>query len=194
MVRPAGVAAAARAAAAEREAASRRASSVPNSSRTRCATFSRSSIGVDVPPVTPTMRALAERHVGRQVLGAFDLDRVGAGDLAEARQLLGIRRRPAADDDHDVDFPRGFERVLLPADRDRADGVDDLELVASRHHVGGELLELPGRLRDWEMSAIFLRRGIRSQSSSSSTTIAFGANPRRPTTSGCFGVPSSTIV
>ena len=46
----------------------------------------------------------------------------------------------------------------------------------------------------WEMRAIFFRRGIRSQSSSSSTTIASGANPSRPTTSGCFGVPSRTIV
>ena len=47
---------------------------------------------------------------------------------------------------------------------------------------------------DWVMSAIRLRRGIRSQSSSSSTTIASGANPSRPTTSGCLGVPSRTIV
>jgi hypothetical protein len=31
-------------------------------------------------------------------------------------------------------------------------------------------------------------------SSSSSTTIASGAKPRRPTTSGCLGVPSRTIV
>ena len=47
---------------------------------------------------------------------------------------------------------------------------------------------------DWEISAIFFLRGIWSQSSSSSTTIALGAKPRRPTTSGCFGVPRSTIV
>ena len=47
---------------------------------------------------------------------------------------------------------------------------------------------------DWVISAIRLRRGIRSQSSSSSTTIASGAKPSRPTTSGCFGVPSRTIV
>ncbi len=47
---------------------------------------------------------------------------------------------------------------------------------------------------DWEISAIFFLRGIWSQSSSSSTTMAFGAKPRRPMTSGCFGVPRSTIV
>ena len=47
---------------------------------------------------------------------------------------------------------------------------------------------------DWVISAIRLRRGIRSQSSSSSTTIASGAKPSRPTTSGCLGVPSRTIV
>ncbi len=45
-----------------------------------------------------------------------------------------------------------------------------------------------------EMRAIFLRRGIFGQSSSSSTTIASGAKPSRPTTSGCLGVPSRTIV
>ena len=40
------------------------------------------------------------------------------------------------------------------------------------------------------MSAIRLRRGMAaSHSSSSSTTIASGAKPRRPTTSGCLGVP-----
>ncbi len=47
---------------------------------------------------------------------------------------------------------------------------------------------------DWVMSAIRLRRGIRSQSASSSTTIASGAKPSSPTTSGCFGVPSRTTV
>ena len=41
---------------------------------------------------------------------------------------------------------------------------------------------------DCEMSAIRLRRGMAaSHSSSSSTTIASGAKPSRPTTSGCFG-------
>ena len=45
----------------------------------------------------------------------------------------------------------------------------------------------------WLSSAIFLRRGICSQSSSSSTTIASGAKPSRPTTSGWRGVPSRTI-
>ena len=43
---------------------------------------------------------------------------------------------------------------------------------------------------DCEMSAIRLRRGMAaSHSSSSSTTIASGAKPRSPTTSGCLGVP-----
>ena len=41
---------------------------------------------------------------------------------------------------------------------------------------------------DWLMSAIrFLRGMAASHSSSSSTTIASGAKPSRPTTSGCFG-------
>ncbi len=37
--------------------------------------------------------------------------------------------------------------VLLASDGDRADGVDDLELVGARGEVAGQLLELPGRLR-----------------------------------------------
>ena len=47
---------------------------------------------------------------------------------------------------------------------------------------------------DWVMRAIRFRRGIRSQSASSSTTIAPGAKPNRPTTSGWLGVPSRTMV
>ena len=47
---------------------------------------------------------------------------------------------------------------------------------------------------DWVIRAIRLRRGIRSQSGSSSTTMASGAMPRRPTTSGWFGVPRRTMV
>ena len=47
---------------------------------------------------------------------------------------------------------------------------------------------------DWVIRAIRLRRGMLAQSSSSSTTIASGAKPRRPTTSGCLGVPRRTMV
>ena len=103
--------------------------------------------------------------------------------------------RPSADDDHQVDLARRLERVLLAPDRHRADGVDDLQLVAPRDHERGELLELPrrlGRLADQRhllacagSAPSPLPRRRRSRS---------GAKPSRPTTSGCFGVPRSTIV
>ena len=81
-----------------------------------------------------------------QVGLALDLDRGLAGDPDEPRQLLRVRARPAADDDHQVDFLRRLDGVLLAPDRHRADGVDDLELVAAPDHERGELLELPRRL------------------------------------------------
>ena len=91
--------------------------------------------------------------------------------------------------------PRGeLHRVLLTADCDRAHGVDDLELVRAATMNAASFSNFQGGWVDWLMSAIRLRRGMRSQSSSSSTTIASGAKPRRPTTSGWFGVPSRTIV
>ena len=145
VVRPAGVAARSSAAWAS-AAAWVLASGVPAISRMCSATSRRSSIGVDVPPVTPTMTALREGRRVAEVVDVLDLDRLGPGDLAQPGQLLGVGARPAPDDDHQVDLAGGLEGVLLAADRDRADGVDDLELVGPRDHEGGQLLELPGRL------------------------------------------------
>ena len=51
-----------------------------------------------------------------------------------------------ADDDHQLDLAGQLERVLLAPDRDRADRVEDLELVRAADHERGELLELPRRL------------------------------------------------
>ena len=144
-MRPAGVAAPARAA---RESSSALAatSGVPASSSTRRATSRRSSIGVEVPPVTPTMRLPSKTDRVGEVRLALDLDRGLAGDADEAGQLLRVRARAAADHDHQVDLAGRLDRVLLAPDRDRADRVDDLQLVASPDHERGELLELPGRL------------------------------------------------
>ena len=90
--------------------------------------------------------SLEGRGVGK-VGDALDLDRSRAHDLAQPGQFLGVRAAPTADHDHEIHALRGLEGVLLPADRHRADGIDDLELVAPADHVGGEFLELPGRLR-----------------------------------------------
>ena len=134
-------------------AAWRCASGVPASSRIRSATAWRSSIGVEVPPVTPTTARPSNTAGVGQVAGALDLDRRRAGDLAQPGQLLGVRAGAAADDDHQVDLARPVHRVLLAPDRDRADGVDDLQLVARAGHERGELLELPRRLRALARSA-----------------------------------------
>ena len=123
-----------------------RTSGVPASSRIRSATSRRSSIGVEVPPVTPTTGRPRRppASVRSRTLSIWIAAR--AGDLAQPGQFLGVRAGPPADDDHQVDLAGRLERVLLAPDRDRADGVDDLELVGARDHERGELLELPGRL------------------------------------------------
>ena len=145
VVRPAGVAATARAAPASSEARACT-SGVPAISRMCSATSRRSSIGVDVPPVTPDdVRRREDLGVG-QVTDPFDLDRGRPGDLAQAGQLLGVGAGATADDHHEVDVLRRLHRVLLPTDRDGTDRVDDLELVGAPDHERGELLELPGRL------------------------------------------------
>ncbi len=133
VVRPAGVAAAASAAIASSSARAAT-SAVPPSSRTRRATSRRSSIGrtrsaghADDPS------ALEDRRVV-EIANAFDLDGRRPDDPAEAGQLLRVGAAPAADDDHEVDAPGRLEGVLLAADRDGADRVDDLQLVAARDH------------------------------------------------------------
>ena len=90
--------------------------------------------------------AILERGRVVQVPNRFDLEGRRPGDAAQPSQLLRVRRRTPSDDDHQVDLARRIERVLLAPDRDRTDGVDDLELVAPSHHERGQLLELPGRL------------------------------------------------
>ena len=123
------------------------ASGVPANSRMCSVTSRRSSIGVEVPPVTPTIGRLSEDRGVRQVADALDLDGRRPGDLAQARQFLRIGARAPADDDHQVHLAGQLHRVLLPSDRDRADGVHDLEFVGARDHERRQALELPGRLR-----------------------------------------------
>src|SRR5664280_1078968 len=67
-------------------------------------------------------------------------------DLAQPGQLPRVGGLSPAHDHDEVDRLRQLDRVLLPADRDRADAVDDLEFVGPVHHERGQALELPGRL------------------------------------------------
>src|SRR5439155_26643049 len=69
-----------------------------------------------------------------------------AGESVMNGERLGVCARSDDDIEHQVDIPRGLDRVLLAADRDGANGVDDLQLVAAAHQERRELLELPGRL------------------------------------------------
>ena len=80
-----------------------------------------------------------ERRRVAEVGDVLDLDRGRPSDLAQPGQLLGVGARAPTDDDHQVDLTGRLEGVLLATDRDRADGVDDLELVGTRDHERRQL-------------------------------------------------------
>ena len=80
--------------------------------------------------MTPTTRA-PSNGAGSARSRAFSIWIACVPAISHSRvSSLVFARVPAADDDHQVDVARRLERVLLAPDRDRADGVDDLELVA----------------------------------------------------------------
>ena len=111
-------------------AACARASGVPAIARIRSATSRRSSIGVEVPPVTPTTRAAVERRRRRSGRGRSRSGWRGVPAISHSRVSSLVLRsmRPPTTTIRSTSRGR-LERVLLAADRDRADGVDDLELV-----------------------------------------------------------------
>ena len=122
------------------------ASGVPAISRIRWATSRRSSIGVEVPPVTPTTCASPNTDGVGQVARrsrsgwrACRRSRTG-GSVPSCSRSIDHRRRPSCR------RPQRLHRVLLATDRDRADGVDDLQLVGARDHERRQAFELPGRL------------------------------------------------
>ena len=88
----------------------------------------------------PCLRKLLGR---RQVAGGLDLNDRFARDLTQPGQLLGVGTVAAADHDHHVHLFCQFHGVLLPPDRDRANSVHHLELVAPADEITGQLLELP---------------------------------------------------
>ena len=145
VVRPAGVAAPASASSAS-SAAWAAVSAVPAISRTRRATSRRSSIGVDVPPVTPTTARPSNTDGS---VRSFEPSIWIAGLPAiphEPGQLLRVRARAAADDDHQVDVPGGLD---VSSWRRIVTGQTVLTIFSSwlaADHERGELLELPRRL------------------------------------------------
>ncbi len=158
-------------------------------------TSRRSSIGVDVPPVTPTMRAPAKTSGSvRSWTLSIWMAAVPAISHSRVSSLVFALERP----------PTTTIRSTSPADsrvscwRRIVTGQTVLTILSSwarETMKAARRSNFQGGWVDCEMSAIRLRRGMAaSHSSSSSTTIASGAKPSRPTTSGCFGVPSRTIV
>ena len=160
----------------------------------RSATSRRSSIGVEVPPVTPTTPT-ASNGAGSTRSRAFSIwmARVPAISHSRVSSLVFAEWRP----------PTTTIRSTSPAMsivscwRRIVTGQTVFTILSSCARLtmnAASFSNFQGGWVDWVISAIRLRRGIRSQSSSSSTTIASGAKPSRPTTSGCFGVPSRTMV
>ena len=162
-----------------------------------CATSRRSSIGVDVPPVTPTTRRRRRRAASVRSRDALDLDGRRPDDPAQPGQLLRVRARAAADDDHQVDLAGQLDGVLLAADRDRADGVDDLELVRSATTISAaSFSNFQGGWVDWlDERHRFLRAGpprptpLPRRRRSRPGRSRAGRRPR-----GGSGVPRRTIV
>ena len=170
-------------------------SGVPAISSTRRATSRRSSIGVDVPPVTPTTRAPSKTP----------------GSVRSASPSIWIAGLPAIPTSRVSSFVFALDRP--PTTTIRSTSFAASTVSSWRRIVTGQtvLTILSSWLRptmnaasfsnfqggwvDWEIRAIrFLRGTFCSHSSSSSTTIASGAKPSIPTTSAWFGVPSRTIV
>ena len=194
VVRPAGVAARPSAASASSSALAAT-SGVPASSRMRRATSRRSSIGVDVPPVTPTTvrpsnAAASVRSRAPSIwiacVPAISHSRVSSLVFALDRPPTTTMRSTSAA----VSIVSCCRRIVT--------GQTVLTILSSwaRDTIrAASFSNFHGGWVDWDSSAIRFLRGIAaSHSSSSSTTIASGAKPSRPTTSGCLGVPRTTIV
>ncbi len=160
----------------------------------RSATSRRSSIGVEVPPVTPTTRA-PSNGAGSLRSRAFSIWIAAVPTISHSRvsSLVFAECRPPTttirSTSRAVSSVSSWRRIVT--------GHTELMILSSWARPtmnAASFSNFQGGWVDWVISAIRLRRGMRSQSSSSSTTIASGAKPSRPTTSGCFGVPSRTTV
>ncbi len=193
LVRPAGVAAALSASNAS-SCARAFASVVPAISRMRSATSSRSSMGVDVPPVTPTIFA-SPKTAGSTRSRACSIWVTGVPTISQRRVssfVFALLRPPTTtmkSTARAASTVSSWRRIVT--------GQTVLTIFSSWARWtmrAASRSNFQGGCVDWVMSAIRFLRGMRSQSSSSSTRIASGAMPRRPTTSGWLGVPSRTIV
>ena len=164
-------------------------SGVPAISRIRWATSRRSSIGVEVPPVTPTIARPVEDGRRRSGRDAPSIWIAGVPAISHSRVssfVFALERPPTT-------TIRSTSRAAsrVSSWRRIVTGQTVLTILSSwlaADHERGELLELPGRLgRLADQGHPLLARDFCSHSSSSSTTIASGAKPSMPTTSGCFG-------
>ena len=88
------------------------------------------------------MDAVKQSWIG-QPLRRFNLHGARAADFTETRELLRVGASCAADNDHELHLLGSGDGVLLASNRDRANCVDDLQLVAARNKEGRQALKLP---------------------------------------------------
>src|SRR5688572_33164567 len=79
--------------------------------------------------------------------GVLDVMRVASLHAGKVHELAGVRGVFAPDHDDHVRLARKLGGRVLPLDRHRADGVEDLRLLRDLRDVRDELLERPWRLR-----------------------------------------------
>ena len=176
-------------------AARARASAVPALARIHSATSRRSSIGVEVPPVTPTMAADPKTRgsVRSRTLSIWIASVPAISHSRVSSLVLALERPPTTtirSTSPAVSRVSCWRRIVT--------GQTVLTILSSwarQTMKAASFSNFQGGWVDCEIRAIRLRAGMAAaHSDSSSTTIASGAKPSRPTTSGCLGVPSSTIV
>ena len=162
--------------------------------RIRSATACRSSIGVEVPPVIPTTTAWPKAVAS--VRSATDSTWIAFVPTISHNRVsslvLALERPPTT-------TIRSTSRAVSRVScwRRIVTGQTVLTIFSSWLRAtmnAASFSNFQGGWVLWEIRAILFLRGICSHSGSSSTTIASGAKPSRPTTSGWRGVPRSTMV
>ena len=93
----------------------------------------------------------AGEPLGLQLVGALDVEGARAVDRGQLGEVLGVRRRLAADDDHHLDLARerlDLALAVLRVGADRVDRANFVVLLAELAHDLGEAGTVPGRLHD----------------------------------------------
>ena len=152
-------------------------------------------MGVEVPPVTPTSRAPSNGLVAARSATPW-IWTAGVPTISQRRVsslVFALDLPPTT-----IITSTSRASSTVSSCRRMVTGQTVLTILSSCERetiIAASFSNFHGGCVDWLSSARRFRRGIAaSHSSSSSTTMASGANPSRPTTSGWLGVPRSTIV